>query len=206
MHSTFVALLSWAAVTAGTLSVVAQHRRVGEEGVEGVSMATWLLFTFIGGFWITYGALSAHSLAVILGSLLCWPLQIGIVVRLAPWRHPRGALQAAGLFVATCVLPATLGGWSYCVYGCGLAMTALRLPQIAELVRTRDASGVSAASWFMGVATASLWIAYYWNVHLRAPLVATSCAGAGSLIIASMAVWRHRQVRRDVVRLEVFAT
>jgi hypothetical protein len=202
----FVALVSWAAVLAGTLATVAQFRRVSALGIEGVSSATWLLFTLIGGFWISYGALSAHSFAVVMGSLLCWPLQIAIVVRLAPWRHRRGSLQAVAMFAATCVAPGLVGGWSYSVYGCGLAMTLLRGPQFVELVRTRGASGVSSASWFFGASCAALWIIYYANVGLWAPLIATAASGSASLVIALMAVWRHREAEEEFVRLEVFAT
>ena len=198
-------VVSWAAVTAGTLGAMAQYRRVGVLGIEGVSVATWLLFTLLGGFWISYGTLVAHSWAVVLGSVLCWPFQMSVVFRLAPWRHPRETLRAIALFLVTCVAPGALGGWSYCVYGCGVAMVLLRLPQIAELVRTRDASGVSAASWFFGVGCAVLWIAYYAYIGLRAPLIATTASGAASVAVASLTVWRHRQADRDVVRREVFA-
>jgi hypothetical protein len=201
-----VALISWAAVLAGTLATVAQFRRVSALGIEGVSSATWLLFTLIGGFWISYGALCAHSMAVVMGSLLCWPLQLALVFRLAPWRHRRGTLQAIGMFSATCVLPGVVGGWSYCVYGCGLAMTLLRGPQFVELVRTRGANGVSSASWFFGASCAVLWMIYYANVGLWAPLIATAASGSASLVIALMAVWRHRQAEEEFVRLEIFAT
>jgi uncharacterized protein with PQ loop repeat len=204
-HS-LVALISWAAVTAGTLSAWAQFRRVNAQGIEGVSLATWLMFTLIGGFWICYGALSAHSLAIILGSLLMWPLQLSIVFRLKPWHHRRGSMQATALFVTTCAVPGVIGGWAWCVYGCGLAMTLLRVPQFTELLRTRDASGVSSASWFIGAGCALLWIVYYWNVHLWAPLIATACSGTASLLIGLMALWRHRQEQEEFVRREVFAT
>ena len=96
MNATVISLISWSAVTAGTLSTVAQYRRVIATGIEGVSSATWLLFTLIGGFWIAYGSLSAHSLAVVMGSLLVWPLQLALVFRLAPWRHRRGSESPAG--------------------------------------------------------------------------------------------------------------
>ncbi len=205
MNSLAITLVSWTAVTAGSLSTIAQFRRVTATGIEGVSSATWLLFTFIGAFWMAYGSLSAHSLAVVMGSLLIWPLQLAIVFRLAPWRHPRGSLQAVAMFLATCVAPGLVGGWSWCVYGCGLAMTLLRGPQLLELLRTRDASGVSAASWFLGVGCAVLWIVYYSQVQLWAPLIATAASGTGSLLIASLTVWRHRQATEELVRLEVFA-
>ncbi|MDE3093241.1 MAG: hypothetical protein KGL23_04225 [Acidobacteriota bacterium] len=205
MAHLLVVLIAWAAVVAGTLATVAQYRRVRSLGVEGVSSATWLLFTLIGGFWIAYGALSAHSFVVVMGSLLCWPLQIAIVLRLRPWRHRRGSLQAIGMFSATCAVPGLVGGWSYCVYGCGLAMTLLRGPQLVELVRVGDWSGVSAASWFFSASCAGLWIYYYTDIHLWAPLIATAASGLASLTIAALAVWRHRQVDELVAGLEALA-
>lgn len=206
MAHPLIILTSWAAVAAGTTSVWVQFRRVNSQGIEAVSLATWLMFTLIGGFWIFFGALSAHSWAVTWGSLLCWPLQASIVVRLQPWRHWRGLSQATGLFVVTCVLPGFIGGWSWCVYGCGVAMTLLRVPQFTELLHTGDARGVSAASWFIGAGCATLWIIYYWNIHLWAPFIATACSGGASAVIALMAMWRHRQGREDFARREVFAS
>ena len=204
-HS-LVELISWIAVSAGTLSVWAQFRRVNVQGIEGVSLATWLMFLLIGGFWIAYGDLSAHSFAIVCGSLLAWPLQASIVFRLKPWEHWRGASQATALFLATCVAPGVIGGWAWCVYGCGLAMTLLRVPQFLDLLRTRDASGVSSASWFISSGTAFLWIAYYSQVGLWGPLIATACSGSASVLIGSMAVWRHRQEKEEFIRREVFAT
>ncbi len=82
-------------------------------------------------------------------------------------------------------------------------MTLLRVPQ---LMRTDDASGVSSASWFIGVGCAVLWITYYWNVHLWAPLIATACSGTASAVIGCVAVWRHRQMQQEFIRAEVFAS
>ncbi|HEY5302751.1 MAG TPA: hypothetical protein VIJ86_01690 [Acidimicrobiales bacterium] len=206
MSNTLVVLVSWAAVTAGALATAAQYRRVSEQGIEGVSLATWLLFSLIGGFWITYGAFSAHSMPIIIGSLLCWPLQLAIVFRLAPARHRRGSLQGLGVFVVCCIAPAFVGGWSASVFGTGLAMTLLRWPQFVHLVRTSDASGVSASSWFMGVGCSTLWVIYYGDVHLWAPLIATTCSGMASAVIGCMAVWRHRQSEAEMIRREVFAS
>ena len=141
-----------------------------------------------------------------MGSILCWPLQLAIVFRLAPWRNLRRLLPALSLFIGCCVAPAVVGGWAACVYGTGLAMTFLRWPQFIELVRTRDASGVSAASWFIGVSCSLLWVIYYWNVHLWAPLIVTAASGTASLIVGSLAVWQHRQADEDFVRAQVFAT
>ena len=117
----------------------------------------------------------------------------------------RTVTTSTAFFLACCAAPGLLGGWRYCVYGCGVAMTALRWPQFIELVRERDASGVSAGSWFFGVACSVLWIIYYADVHLWAPFISTTCAGLSSLVVGCMTVWRHRQMSRELVAAEVFA-
>ncbi len=205
MNSLLIALISWCAVSAGVASTFVQYRRVAVQGVEGVSTATWLLFTLNGGFWIAYGLFGAHSAVIVVSSLLCWPLQGVITFRLAPWRHRRGSSQALALFAATCVAPGLVGGWTWCVYGCGVSMVVLRTPQLRQLLLARDASGVSATSWYFSAGCAALWIIYYAQVDLVAALVATLISGVVSLSIALLATARHRQGARDFVRLEVFA-
>ena len=206
MSHALIVVVSWSAVVVGTWAVVAQYRRVSDQGVEGVSLATWLLFSLIGGFWISYGAFSAHSMAVIWGSLLCWPFQLAIVFRLAPLRHRRGSLQALGVFVVCCLAPALAGGWSASVYGTGVAMTLVRWPQFVQLIRVRDASGVSSASWFIGVGCSTLWVIYYGEIHLWAPLIATTCSALASAVVGGLAVWRHRQANEELIRQAVFTS
>lgn len=205
MTFSWAVLVSWTAVFTGAIAAVAQYRRLSSLGVEGVSTATWMLFTLNNGFWIVFGALSAHSLAVVMGSLVAWPWQIAIVVRLAPWRHRLESIKAIAMFIATCAAPGVIGGWSYGVYGVALSMTLLRGRQFVELLRTSDASGVSTVSWFVGACCSALWISYYADIHLLAPLIATAASGLASLVIASMALWRHRQCQEDLVRREAFA-
>ncbi|HEV2428172.1 MAG TPA: hypothetical protein VGS61_08135, partial [Acidimicrobiales bacterium] len=86
-------------------------------------------------------------------------------------------------------------GWNAGVLGVGVVMTVTRMPQLIELVRERDAAGVSAASWFLGVAGCALWAAYYAATGLTAALVATAAAGLASLAIALLAAWRHAGAR-----------
>jgi uncharacterized protein with PQ loop repeat len=195
----------WLAVALGLVGTVAQYVRINRLGVEGVSLATWVLFVLMGSFWITYGAVSAHSWQVVLGSLLLLPLQASIVVRLKPWRRWPVSVRSFAFFVASCVLPTLVWGWAGGVYGTGVAMVANRVPQIVELVRHEDASGVSVSSWVLGVCGTGLWIAYYTGVRLWAPLISTFCAGTASLIIASLASWRHNQARDRLIAAEVFA-
>lgn len=198
------AAIGWLAVAVGLVSTVVQWRRVSAEGIEGVSLATWSLFAMMGGFWISYG-FAVHSWPVVLGSLIVLPIQGAILVRLAPWRDWRTVGWSLGLFAATCLMPALFGGWSAGVYGIGVAMSLTRIPQLVELVRSPDALGVSAASWSLAASGSVLWVAYYDGDHLWAALVATSAAGLANVAIAALAAWRHRQLRREIIRDEVFA-
>ena len=196
--------LGWSAVGVGLIGTTVQWRRVVDLGVEGVSLATWLLFVYMGCFWISYGV-SAHSWAVIMGSLIVLPLQLAILVRLRPWRHGATVWWALSFFAATCVAPTFFWGWAGGIYGTGVAMTLTRAPQLLELVRYRDASGVSTGSWVLGAVGSVLWVSFYDGAHLWAPLVATSVAGLGNVLIAGLAAWRHAQSRRDLIRDEIFA-
>ncbi|MDE3082091.1 MAG: hypothetical protein KGJ39_01575 [Acidobacteriota bacterium] len=194
-------VLGWTAVGLGLVSSSAQLRRIALRGVEGVSLATWVIFVFMGFFWITYGVV-AHSAEVVMGSVIVMPVQLSILFRLAPWRHARVVLQSFAFFALFTIVPTILGGWSDGVYGIGLAMSLTRGPQIIELIRTEDASGVSASSWAVGAVGASLWMVYYVGAHLWAAFIATGLAGVASLTIAVLALWRHQEARR---RLEIDA-
>ena len=197
--------MGWLAVLSGLVGTGAQFRRMRTMGVEGVSLATWVLFVYMGCFWISYG-ISVRSAEVVLGSLLILPIQVGILFRLKPWRRWVVAARAFGYFVLCCVVPTILWGWSGGVLGTGIAMTINRSPQLIELVRHADASGVSATSWFVGAFGCTLWILFYGGAHLWAALTATAFAGLANLAIALLATWRHTQARQTQTRNAVFAT
>jgi uncharacterized protein with PQ loop repeat len=193
------------AVLLGVIGTYAQFTRATRLGVEGISFATWTLFSFMGCFWITYGAVSAHSLQVILGSLLVLPFQLAIVFRLKPWTERRVLTRSFVFFVTCCVLPTLVWGWAGGVYGTAVAMTANRGPQILELLRHEDASGVSVSSWVLGTSGSALWILFYSGAHLWAALIATFLAGLANLTIALLAYWRHTTYRHRLVAAQVFA-
>jgi hypothetical protein len=158
----------------------------------------------MGCFWITYGFV-VGSAEVILGSLLIMPMQLSILYRLAPWRRLAVPARAFGYFMLCCVVPTLLWGWAGGVFGTGIAMTINRAPQLIELIRHEDASGVSSASWFIGALGAMMWITFYVGADLWAALTATAFAGVANLTIALLATWRHTQSRRTTVAHEVFA-
>src|SRR5487761_2139276 len=196
--------MGWAAVLMGLGGTLAQFSRARRLGVEGVSLATWVLFVFMGCFWTTYGVV-AHSPEIVMGSLLVLPLQLSIVYRLRPWKSTDVVVRSFAFFVVCCVLPTVAWGWVGGVYGTGVAMTINRGPQIVELIRQEDASGVSATSWLLAVLGSICWVTYYQNVHLWAALVSTAFAGLANLSIALLAIWRHRQARQRLIGDVVFA-
>ena len=159
----------------------------------------------MGCFWITYG-FAARSVEVILGSALILPMQLSILFRLQPWLRAAVPMRALGYFVLCCVVPTILWGWAGGVLGTGVAMTINRAPQLIELIRHADASGVSATSWFIGAFGCTLWILYYPGAHLWAALTATAFAGLANLVIGLLATWRHTQAREQLIIREVFAT
>ena len=187
-------LLGWGAVGIGLASTYLQFRRIRQRGHEGVSLATWVLFLFMGIFWMTYGA-TRRSPEIIMGSAVIFPLQFAIVVRLAPWRHAVVVLRALGYFAALCVVPTLIWGWIGGLVGVGFAMTINRGPQIVELIRHRDASGVSVASWLYGVLGSVLWMLFYVKGHLYGAIAATAFAGLTNATVAGLAAWRDAQTR-----------
>lgn len=199
---TVAPVLGWVAVGVGLVGTTAQFHRLHRRGLDGVSVATWVLFVLMGGFWITYGAV-AHSWTIIMGSLIVLPLQLGIVARLRPWRHGATVARSSAFFALSCVVPTLLWGWPGGVYGTGVAMVVNRGPQLIELVREVHAAGVSVGSWVLGSAGSVLWVAYYLGAHLWAALVATTLSGMGNVTIAFLAWWRHRQSAPEGVPAEV---
>lgn len=185
----------WAAVLLTVGGTAAQFRRVSRLSIEGVSLATWTLFVFMGIFWTVYGV-DRHSAIIILGSVLTLPIQLAVVFRLQPWLRWPVVTRSLAFSLVFCALPVLVWGWPGGVYGTGIAMVMNRAPQLIELVRYPDATGVSVAMWFLGVAGAVCWVLYYQNTRLWAALVSTAGAGLASLSIALLATWRHRQARR----------
>ncbi|MDE3222854.1 MAG: hypothetical protein KGL79_05420 [Acidobacteriota bacterium] len=188
----FAGIVGWGAVGIGLWSTWIQFQRIQRQGHEGVSLATWVLFLFMGLFWITYGV-TRRSPEIIMGSLIVFPLQIAIVARLEPFRHVRVLGRSFGYFALLCVAPVLIWGWIGGLIGTGIAMTINRGPQIVELIRHADASGVSVASWVWGATGSAMWVFFYFSGRLWGALAATAFAGLANVTIAGLARWRHGQ-------------
>jgi uncharacterized protein with PQ loop repeat len=189
---TVTIIIGWIAVLLGGVVGLTQFRRMSQRGVEGVSLATWTLFLYLALFWALYG-ISIHSWQLIIGSALALPLQGMVWARLKPWTRPRLAIQSLILFAAFCCVPAIFWGWSGAAVGAGTAGWITRSPQLVQLVRHEEASGVSASSWMTAGFVSGLWVIYYSGEHLWPVMSVTAVAGLVSLSIAALASWRHRQ-------------
>jgi catabolite regulation protein CreA len=88
-------------------------------------------------------------------------------------------------------LPTLAWGWPGGIYGTGIAMVMNRAPQIVELIRDPDVSGVSTTTWTMIATGGVCWMVFYENARLWAAFASTSCACVASITIALLALWRH---------------
>ncbi len=197
MSNALTSIAGYLAVAIGVASTVLQFQRLRRDGIDGISLATWMMFLLTSFFWISYGIFGAHSLIVELGSGTVVPFQAYIIWRLSPWRHWRSVKQSTLFVFAFSFAPVIVGGWSAGVYGTGLSMALMRVPQIVELARQRHADGVSAPAWYAGVACSVLWLGYYAGAHTWAAFWSTCSAGAASLVVAVLTTIRHRQALAD---------
>jgi uncharacterized protein with PQ loop repeat len=187
----------WIAVGLTFLGTYSQVRRVRRLGVEGVSLATWSLFILMGCFWISYGTIQ-HSAIIIAGSATILPLQLIIVSSLCRDRSNvlRVMTRSVGFVFLLCVVPTFFWGWSGGVYGAGVAAVLNRAPQIVELVRDPDVTGVSVKTWTLVSIGSVCWLIYYQNARLMAALVSVAFSLLANVAIALLASWRQRQVSR----------
>jgi uncharacterized protein with PQ loop repeat len=196
-HS-FTVAIGWIAAVLSVVVVYTQFKRMSQRGVEGVSLATWTLFLYLDIFWILYGV-AVHSWQLMIGGTIALPFQLLIWLELKPWERSRVSVHSLALFVVFSVLPALLWGWAGAAVGAGLVGWVTRAPQLVHLVRYETASGVSVSSWATAATGSGLWVVYYSGARLWPVLFVTAVGGLVSLIVAGLAVWRHRQAR-------VFAT
>jgi uncharacterized protein with PQ loop repeat len=184
--------IGWIAVVLTVWGTFAQFLRVLRQGIEGVSIATWLLFTYMGCFWVCYG-FDQRSAVIVLGSAIVLPFQAGVFIRLKPW-HSWAVVSRVTLYsFLVCFAPMIFWGWTAGVYGAGVTMVITRGPQLIELIRNPDATGVSVPMWSLSSAALLCWVVYYEDFHLWAAFTSVLVAGIASVAIAVLAQRRHRQ-------------
>jgi len=187
-------IIGWVAVFLGLPGTIVQYRRILKDGVEGISVATWLLFALMCVYWISYG-IAISSWIVIMGSLICFPFQLLVISHLSPMKHLKVVFSSTAFILVCAWLPAMIWGWNAGVYGTGFAMVMNRMPQLIELIRVKHVSGVSASSWAIGSIGSLLWVIYYVREDLWAAFFATLFAGIANVLIMTLTIWRHHQVK-----------
>ena len=91
-------------------------------------------------------------------------------------------------------------GWSAGVYGTGFSMVINRVPQLIELIRVKNAQGVSASSWVIGSLGSLLWVIYYTSEQMWAPFFATAVAGILNVFIVALTLLRQRIFQKTLLR------
>ena len=192
----FFSIIAWVAVFLGVPGTIVQYRRVLKDGVEGISLATWLMFVYMGIYWITYGVI-VRSLVVMMGSLVIFPIQLLVISHLSPLKHLK-VLLGSGAFIFVCTwVPAMIWGWSAGIFGAGFAMVMNRLPQLVEVIRVQHVFGVSASSYAIGSFGSLLWIIHFLRERMWAAFFATVCAGTINILIMGFTILRHHQVATE---------
>ena len=183
----------------GIPGTVVQYRRILKDGIEGISIATWLMFAFMCIYWIAYG-FAIRSWVIVMGSLVVFPYQLLVISHLSPMKHLK-VLFGTGAFIFVCAwLPAMTMGWSAGVYGTGFSMVINRVPQLIELIRVKNAQGVSASSWVIGSLGSLLWVIYYTSEQMWAPFFATAVAGILNVFIVALTLLRQRIFQKTLLR------
>ncbi len=190
----FFAIIGWVGAFLGLPGTVVQYRRVLKDGIEGISIATWLMFAFMCIYWISYGV-AISSWVVIMGSLIVFPFQLLVISHLSPMKHLKVVFATGAFIFVSAWIPAMTWGWSAGVYGTGFAMVMNRMPQLIELIRVKHVKGVSATSWAIGSFGSLLWTIYYTSERLWAAFFATIVSGIANVCIMSLTIWRHHQVK-----------
>lgn len=194
----------WIAVVLSVVVAYTQFKRMSERGTEGVSLATWTLFLYLDIFWILYG-IAVNSWQLIIGCGIALPLQLLIWFRLKPREQVRVSFHSLLLFCAFSILPALKWGWAGASVGAGIVGWVTRGPQLLHLVRHEGATGVSTSSWSTAATGSALWVLYYSGARLWPVMYVTAVGGLASVVVASLAVWRHRQAQLTQIEGALFS-
>jgi hypothetical protein len=77
----------------------------------GVSLTTWILFIYLGVFWIIY-CIDVHSWQLVFGGLVAVPFEVLLLVDLRPWSRPEVVVRRLILVALCCLAPGWVWGWS----------------------------------------------------------------------------------------------
>ncbi len=174
---------------------LAQAGRIRTTGAKGVSLATWLLSSFLAQIWLCYGFVF-HVPAEVYANLpvLIVASVVAFLAAQSQEQMSRSLVAYAGLTTLTAA--ATFIGtfhqlrWIMATVAV-TSSVVIYLPQLALVVRPRDLSGVSAISWATACVTALCWFVYGFLIHQPA-VALPSVVMLPSALIILIQVKRHR--------------
>ncbi len=193
--STFTASLAVVAPAITIFQALAQAARIRTTGAKGVSLATWLLSSFVAEIWFCYGFVF-HVPAEIFANLPCLIVAstVAFLAAQSQEKMARSLLGIGGLTMVTVV--ATFVGtfhslrWIMATVAV-CSSVVIYLPQLALVIRPKDVSGVSAISWATACVTALCWLVYGLLIHQLA-VALPSFVMLPSAFIILIQVMRHR--------------
>lgn len=195
-------LVITASVLGSWMAFPQARRLVRTRDVGGVS-ASWIGVSMaLNSWWIAYGV-AAHVWAVIPVSIVSLALYVTIAVVFVQTagRDAVGGLLGGSLLLGMIPLPFVLyGGWEFAGFAIGLCYGLQLLPAVVGVYRTRELTGVSAATWFIAALEATIWFVYGLGVSDIALVFAGAVGTAMSvLILGRLAVTGHRPF--EVIRV-----
>ena len=184
-----------ASVLGSAMAFPQARRLVRTRCVEGIS-ASWIGVSLaLNAWWFAYG-IGAEVWAVVPVSVVSFAIYATIAV---VYVHTTGRIGLSTIalgFVALGFIPlpfAVIGGWQLLGIAIGLCYGLQLLPAVIGVHRTRDLSGVSAATWFLAAVESIIWFVY----GLVARDSALTLAGVvgvamSALILVRLAVTGHQ--------------
>ena len=181
-------------IVSGLLSTVPQVLRARRD-VEGLALPTWTGFIAVSTAWMAYGVAVGDPLQLIVNVPV---IILDLIIIKAVWpttsvRTRRRSVGFAGVVLVVSVTSAVALG----VTAAGLVAIVVTLaqltPQVVEVIRNPNPSGVSVATWLLLAGNQSVWMTY--GLLDGQPLLATNAAIMGSLalLIAVLTVQRTRR-------------
>ena len=185
-----VSLFGALAVAVTVVQFAPQAVRVHRVGVAGVALGTWALFTATTASWLSYGIV-AHQLSLTIVNLIVGPLAWSILGRLALAKeHRTKALIAFGVAAAAAATTALWPTVSVFVLA-GVEVVAI-VPQLLEVFKPIDLSGVSISTWLATTLAQGLWGVYGFVAHQTAVSLGGFAGALLAIVIAGRLAYLTR--------------
>ena len=189
---TLTSIISCLAVALTIVQFAPQALRAWRISVEGVSLASWALFTITTASWLSYG-ISTHHSALTVVNLIVGPLAWLLLLRLAR-RSAADLRYALAAVVAALVASLLMWGWPTASVAVLAAVEVLAvLPQTLVVFRSRELEGVSSLTWLAVFVAQGLWGIYGALSDQLAVSLGGFAGAALALLTAARLLWLRRQ-------------